>query len=132
MVTDHERAWREKRAALVATHDDGAISTLEDAIAGNAETECMAYCYGGTPKVDVYETLADLAEEGWRLVRADTTTVYTPREHADHFGYDLLDALKHPERYLSAEEIAEYERCQQSVIDARRSAARNEGQEMIG
>jgi hypothetical protein len=86
--SDFERQYREKRAALVKTHDDGAISTLEEAVAGNAETECMAYCLGGSPKVDIYEVLADLAEEGWRLVRAETTTVYTPREHAEHFGCD--------------------------------------------
>lgn len=33
---------------------------------------------------------------------------------------------------LSAEERTEYERCKQSVIDARRSAERNEGQRYIG
>lgn len=44
----------------------------------------------------------------------------------------LLDVLKHPEKYLSAEEVAEYKRCQQSVIDARRSAERNEGQQWVG
>ncbi len=44
----------------------------------------------------------------------------------------LLDVLKHPEKYLPADEIAEYRRCQQSVIDARRSAERNEGQRWIG
>lgn len=86
-MDEHERRWREKRAALVNTHDDGAISTLEEAIAGNADVRCMAYCYGGSADVDVYEVLADLAEDGWRLVRADATTVHTPAEHADHFGY---------------------------------------------
>lgn len=34
-------------------------------------------------------------------------------------------------RFMSAEEIAEHERCKQSVIDARRSAESNEGQRYI-
>lgn len=73
-LDEHKRAWREKRAALVTTHDDGAISSLEDAIAGNADVKCGSYCLGGAADVDAYEVLADLAEAGWRLVRATPET----------------------------------------------------------
>lgn len=44
----------------------------------------------------------------------------------------LLDVLNHPEKYLPPEEIAEYERCRQSVIGARRYAERVEGQRWVG
>jgi hypothetical protein len=30
----------------------------------------------------------------------------------------LIDVLRHPERYLSAEEIARYEECQRSIVEA--------------
>lgn len=43
-----------------------------------------------------------------------------------------LGRLAYDQMGMSPEEVAEYERCKQSVIDARRSAERNEGQEMIG
>ncbi len=45
---------------------------------------------------------------------------------------EIRDVLEHPEKYLSPDEVAEYKRCQRSVIDARRSAERNEGQRWIG
>lgn len=62
--------YDEMRARLRDSHDTGASDALSDAMACNVEVDCMAYCYGGHPDPDYDEILADLAEAGWRLVRA--------------------------------------------------------------
>lgn len=61
------KSYEAKRAELAARHDAGAAEALGDCI--EVDVECMAYCYGGSPRVDIAETLAELAEQGWRLVR---------------------------------------------------------------
>lgn len=66
---DWERMYREQRAGLAAKHDDGAGDALRSAVYANAGTDCTSYCYGGSPKVDVHEVLADLAELGWRITK---------------------------------------------------------------
>lgn len=62
--------YEAQRAALTAAHDEGAGNAL--AACAELEVDCMAYCYGGSARLNVAETLADLAENGWRLVRSDT------------------------------------------------------------
>lgn len=43
----------------------------------------------------------------------------------------VVQALTDPNKFLSPEEVEAYERAQQSVVDARESAIRNEGQGII-
>lgn len=67
-MTDTYEAHRARQAAQ---HDPGAGEALMDA--ADMTVNCSSYCYGGSAKLDLQETLADLAEQGWRLVRVDTS-----------------------------------------------------------
>lgn len=66
-------------------------------------------------------------EEALRTVEAAATESHDLAEMAR-----ILTDPQAIRNALPPEEVAEYERCQQSVIDARRSAERNEGRRYIG
>lgn len=68
MTPQRVTSYGASRAALAAQHDDGAAEALHGAI--DADVDCGRYCYGGSARIDITETLAELAEQGWRLVRA--------------------------------------------------------------
>lgn len=44
----------------------------------------------------------------------------------------IVEAMRHPERFLTDEENAEHERCVQSIIDARREGERIAHEVWIG
>ena len=67
---NHHDAYVASREALADLHDDGAFVALAEA--ADLTVECGAYCYGGSARLDVTETLAELAEQGWRLVRIES------------------------------------------------------------
>jgi hypothetical protein len=67
-MNDWDR-YKASRAALADRHDEGAKEALSMAV--EVDVECMAYCYGGSAVVDIEETLAELADQGWRLVKGD-------------------------------------------------------------
>lgn len=69
-------------------------------------------------------------DDGKAIAHADFDGKITAEQAAALFA--ILTVARDPARVLPPEEVAEYERCQQSVIDARRSAERNEGQRWIG
>jgi hypothetical protein len=67
LMDPHWAKYQAERQRLAASHDDGAGEALRDAL--DLTVECGSYCYGGTARCDIPETLAELAEAGWRLVR---------------------------------------------------------------
>lgn len=64
--------YEDKRAKLAAEHDEGAEDALR--FAAELDVDCGSYCYGGSARLDVPETLAELAETGWRLMRVEVAT----------------------------------------------------------
>lgn len=77
---NYHDAYIASREKLAEQHDDGAATALRDCI--EAEVDCMAYCYGGSARIAITETLAELAEQGWRLVRVDVTPSPPPTDKA--------------------------------------------------
>ena len=71
MPTDFERQYEAGRDVLAAAHDKGAGDALREAVRDNASVDCMAYCYGGSPTLELRDVLADLAEAGWRLTQEE-------------------------------------------------------------
>lgn len=56
------------RRALAAQHDVGADEALTDALADNIELK-TGWNGGYVSRIDTVEVLAELTENGWRLVR---------------------------------------------------------------
>lgn len=67
-VTDEP--YEARRARMALAHDDGASDAVDEAVRDALSVSCSSYCYGGSPRFDVAEALAELAGAGWRLVRA--------------------------------------------------------------
>lgn len=71
MPDDALERYEARRDRLADSHEEGAEVALREAIDENTTVDCISYCYGGTSVTEVFEVLADLAEAGWRIVRAD-------------------------------------------------------------